>query len=158
MARFDIVLNDGRVMDPESGTDRVANVGISDGTIQAITGESLEGNDSINATGLVVAPGAIDLHSHGQDDENYRIQARDGVTTALELEGGVLDIDEWYGEREGTAVINFGASVGHIPVRKKVMSDPATDLLPIGDGAYKEATETQIEEMQGLFIYTADTG
>ena len=73
MARFDIVLNDGRVMDPESGTDRVANVGISDGTIQATTEESLEGNDSINATGLVVAPGAIDLHSHGQDDENYRI-------------------------------------------------------------------------------------
>lgn len=150
MARFDIVLSDGRVMDPESGTDRVANIGISDGTIQAITGEPLEGNDSINATGLVVAPGAIDLHSHGQDDENYRIQARDGVTTALELEGGVLDIDEWYGEREGTAVINFGASAGHIPVRKKVMSDPATDLLPIGDGAYKEATEPQIEEMQGL--------
>ena len=96
MALYEIVIENGRVIDPESGTDRVANIGISDGTIQAIIGEPLEGNDSIDASGLVVAPGAIDLHSHGQDDENYRIQARDGVTTALELELGALDIDEWY--------------------------------------------------------------
>ena len=150
MSVYDIVIQNGRVIDPESGTDMVANVGITDGTIQAITGEPLEGNDSIDATGLVVAPGAIDMHSHGQDDENYRVQARDGVTTALELEAGVLDIDEWYGEREGKALINFGASVGHIPVRMKVMNDPATDMLPIGDGAYKEATEAQIEEMKEL--------
>ena len=150
MSVYDIVIENGRVMDPESGRDRVANVGITDGTIQAINGEPLEGNESVDASGLVVAPGAIDLHSHGQDDENYRVQARDGVTTALELESGVSSIDEWYGEREGKALINFGASVGHIPVRMKVMNDPATDTLPIGDGAYKEATEAQIEEMKGL--------
>ena len=150
MSVHDIVLANGRVMDPESGTDRVANVGITEGTIQAITGESLEGNDSIDASGLVVAPGAIDMHSHGQDDENYRVQARDGVTTALELEVGVLEIDRWYEEREGKALVNFGASVGHIPVRMKVMNDPATAVLPIGDGAYKEATEAQIEEMKEL--------
>ena len=150
MATFDIVLTNGRVMDPESGTDRIANVGITDGTIQAITGEPLEGNDSIDATGLVVAPGAIDMHSHGQDDENYRVQASDGVTTCLELELGVSDINGWYAEREGKALTNFGASVGHIPVRMKVMNDPAPDMLPIADGAYKEATEAQIEEMKEL--------
>ena len=150
MSVYDIVIENGRVMDPESGTDRVANVGITDGTIQAITGEPLEGNESVDATGLVVAPGAIDMHSHGQDDENYRLQARDGVTTALELEVGVLDVDRWYEERVGKALVNFGASVGHIPVRMKVMNDPATDMLPIGDGAYKEATEDQIEEMKEL--------
>ena len=129
--------------------DRVANVGITAGTVQAITGELLEGNDSIDAAGLVVAPGAIDLHSHGQDDENYRIQARDGVTTALELELGVLDVDRWYGEREGNALINFGASVGHIPVRMKVMNDPGF-MAPVADAAYKEASELQIEEMKNL--------
>lgn len=150
MAVYDIVLTNGRVMDPESETDRVANVGITDGTIQAITGESLEGNDSIDASGLVVAPGAIDMHSHGQDDENYRVQASDGVTTCLELELGVLNIDKWYGEREGKALTNFGASVGHIPVRMSVMHDPAPEMLPIADGAYKEATEAQIEEMKEL--------
>jgi dihydroorotase len=149
MSVFDIVLTGGRVLDPESGRDGIANVGISDGTIQAITNEPLEGRDSIDAAGLVVAPGAIDLHSHGQDEENYLVQARDGVTTALELEAGVLDIDDWYGEREGRALINFGASIGHIPVRMKVMNDPGA-MLPIADAAYSAASPEQIEEMKRL--------
>ena len=149
MSVFEIVLNGGRVIDPESGRDEVANVGISGGTIQAVTNEPLEGRDSIDASGLVVAPGAIDMHSHGQDDENYSVQARDGVTTALELEAGVLDIDDWYGERDGKTLINFGASVGHIPVRMKVMNDPGS-MLPIADGAYSAASPEQIEEMKGL--------
>ena len=149
MAGYDIVLANGRIMDPESAMDRVANVGITDGTVGAITGESLDGTDSIDATGLVVAPGAVDLHSHGQDDENYRVQALDGVTTALELELGVLNVDEWYGEREGRALINYGASVGHIPVRMKVMNDPG-GMAPVADGAYKAASESQIEEMKDL--------
>ena len=149
MAVYDIVLSNGRIMDPASGADLVANVGITDGSVQAITGEPLEGNDSIDATGLVVAPGAIDLHSHGQDDENYRIQARDGVTTALELELGVLDVDRWYADRNGKALINFGASVGHIPVRMKVMNDPGF-MSPVADAAYREASELEIEAMKGL--------
>ena len=149
MSVFDIVLTGGRVMDPGSGRDEIANVGISDGTIQAITNEPLEGLDSIDATGLVVAPGAIDMHSHGQDEENYRVQARDGVTTALELEAGVLDIDDWYGEREGKTLINFGASIGHIPVRMKVMNDPGA-MLPIADAAYSAASPEQVEEMKRL--------
>ena len=149
MSVFDIVLTGGRVMDPGSGRDEIANVGISDGTIQAITNEPLEGLDSIDAAGLVVAPGAIDMHSHGQDEENYRVQARDGVTTALELEAGVLDIDDWYGEREGKTLINFGASIGHIPVRMKVMNDPGA-MLPIADAAYSAASPEQVEEMKRL--------
>ena len=149
MSVFDIVLTGGRVLDPDSGRDEIANVGISDGTIQAITNEPLEGLDSIDAARLVVAPGAIDMHSHGQDEENYRVQARDGVTTALELEAGVLDIDDWYGEREGKTLINFGASIGHILVRMKVMNDPGA-MLPIADGAYSAASPEQIEEMKRL--------
>ena len=149
MSVFDIVLTGGRVMDPGSGRDGIANVGISDGTIQAITNEPLEGLDSIDAAGLVVAPGAIDMHSHGQDEENYRVQARDGVTTALELEAGVLDIDDWYGEREGKTLINFGASIGHIPIRMKVMNDPGA-MLPIADAAYSPASPEQVEEMKRL--------
>ncbi len=149
MPTFDMVLTSGRVMDPESGRDEIANVGIYGGSIQAITREPLQGDDSIDASGLVVAPGAIDMHSHGQDSENYEVQARDGVTTALELEAGVADIDRWYGEREGKALINFGASIGHIPVRMQVMKDPG-EMLPVADGAYKEANEAEIEEMKAL--------
>jgi N-acyl-D-aspartate/D-glutamate deacylase len=77
----------------------------------------------IDAKGLVIALGFIDLHSHGQDEENYRYKARDGVTTALEMEVGVSPLVAWYARREGKAVINFGATVGHIPAKMAVMRD-----------------------------------
>jgi N-acyl-D-aspartate/D-glutamate deacylase len=83
---YDVVLSGGRVMDPESGLDAVRNVGIQGRRIAAISERPLQGTTVIDAKGMVVAPGFIDLHSHGQDDENYRYKARDGVTTALELE------------------------------------------------------------------------
>jgi len=120
---YDVVISNGRVMDPESGIDAVRNVGISGGKIRAISSSALKGKQVIEAKGLVVAPGFIDLHQHGHDGENYAAKAHDGVTTALELEVGVADIDHWYGEREGKALINFGASVGHIPARMAVMHD-----------------------------------
>ena len=90
----------------------------------------LRGKVEIDATGLVVAPGFIDLHSHGQTPENYRYKAMDGVTTALELEVGVSPVGEWYAAREGKALINFGASAGHIPARMAVMKDTRRPSFP----------------------------
>ena len=89
------------------------------------------------------------MHQHGQDDENYRAKAHDGVTTALELEVGAADIDRWYTEREGKAVINYGASVGHIPVRMAVMHDPG-QFLPSGDAAHREATPEEMDQIMSL--------
>jgi dihydroorotase len=142
-ATYDTVILNGRVMDPESGTDAVRNVGIQGGKIAAITTEAIRGRNTIDAHGLVVAPGFIDLHSHGQDDENYRYKAMDGVTTALELEVGVGDVDRWYGEREGKALINFGASAGHIPARMALMHDTG-GLLPRDRAINTSATPEQI--------------
>ena len=116
---YDVVIANGRVMDPESGFDAVRNVGISGGKIRAISTEALKGKQTIDAKGLVVAPGFIDLHEHGQEPRNYQYQARDGVTTSLELEAGTADVDSWYAAREGKSLINFGVSIGHIPVRTK---------------------------------------
>ena len=147
---YDLVIANGHVMDPESGLDAVRNVGISGGKVHVVSSSVLKGKQVIDAKGLVVAPGFIDLHQHGQDAENYAAKGHDGVTTALELEVGVADIDRWYGEREGKALINFGASVGHIPVRMVVMHDPG-QLLPSGDAAHREATPAEIEQiMTGL--------
>ena len=146
---FDLVIANGRVMDPESGLDAVRQVGIADGSIAAVTEGPLTGRDQIDATGLVVAPGFIDLHSHGQDEENYAVQARDGVTTALELELGTDDVERWYGEREGRPVINYGASVGHIPTRMRVMNDPGP-MLPVADASNRAATDAEVEEMKQL--------
>jgi len=146
---FDLVIAGGRVMDPESGLDAVRNVGIRGGKIAAISTGPVAGKQTIEARGLVVAPGFIDLHQHGQDAENYALKAADGVTTALELEVGVADVDRWYGEREGKARINFGASAGHIAVRMAVMHDPG-ELLPRGDAAHKVATTAELEEISAL--------
>jgi N-acyl-D-aspartate/D-glutamate deacylase len=146
---YDLVIANGRVMDPESGLDAVRNVGIRSGKIAAISAGPLAGKQTLEARGLVVAPGFIDLHQHGQDAENYALKAADGVTTALELEVGVADVDRWYGEREGKARINYGASAGHIAVRMAVMHDPG-ELLPRGDAAHKVATTGELDEIRAM--------
>src|SRR3981189_265043 len=132
---YDIAIANGRVMDPESGLDAVRNLGIRSGKTAALAAASLNANSTIDATNLVVAPGFIDLHEHGQEPRNYEFQARDGVTTSLELEAGTDDVDRWYALREGKSLINFGVSVGHIPVRMKVMGDPQGGMLPTGEAA-----------------------
>lgn len=148
-APLDLVILGGRVMDPESGLDAVRNVGIRDGKIVALTESSLQGRETINATGLVVAPGFIDLHEHGQAPRNYDFQVRDGVTTSLELEVGTADVEGWYAARQGKARINYGVNIGHIPVRMKVMKEPG-DWVPSGDAAHRAASPEEIKEMAEL--------
>ena len=115
---YDLVLAGGRVMDPESGLDAVRHVGIRDGTIAAISESPLDGETVVDVSGLVVAPGFIDLHAHGQDLFSSQLQAQDGVTTALELESGTGDVDEWYASREGKAAIHYGATASHGAARR----------------------------------------
>jgi dihydroorotase len=151
---FDVVIAGGRVMDPESSVDAIRNVGIRNGKIAAISERPLSGKTSIDAKGLVVAPGFIDPHEHGQDPRNYGFQARDGVTTSLELEAGTDDVAKWYAEREGKSLINFGVSVGHIPVRATVMSGASSDDLASGKQSasveelfHHPATPAQLDKM-----------
>src|SRR6267142_5575057 len=103
----DLAILNGRVIDPESGLDAVRNVGIRSGKIATISSNTLNATSTIDAKGLVVAPGFIDLHEHGQEPRNYEYQARDGVTTSLELEAGTDDADRRYALREGKSLINF---------------------------------------------------
>jgi N-acyl-D-aspartate/D-glutamate deacylase len=143
---FDLVIANGRVIDPESKLDGVRSVGITGQKIAAVSADRLTGRTAIDATGLVVVPGFVDLHAHGQAADVYRLRATDGVTTALELEVGAGDIDKWYREREGGQAINYGVSVGHIPVRMAVLGDPGT-FLPAGGGAHQPAAAAQIAEI-----------
>jgi N-acyl-D-aspartate/D-glutamate deacylase len=147
--RYDLVVQGGRVMDPESGLDAVRNLGIRDGRIEEISANTLVGERIVDATGLVVAPGFIDLHAHGQSEEAFRLMVQDGVTTAFELEVGTGDVSAWYGKREGGQILNYGVSIGHIPVRMRVMGDSG-DFLPSGPGGSERATEEQIAEMERL--------
>lgn len=156
-AEFDIVLANGRVMDPESNTDAVRYVGIRNGKIAAISVRPLRGREVIDVKGLVVAPGFIDLHAHGQDEENYRYKARDGVTTALEMEVGVSPVAAWYAEREGKSLINFGATVGHIPAKMAVMKDTGT-LLPRDNAMNRPATPDEVRKVTDLIKQGLDEG
>jgi N-acyl-D-aspartate/D-glutamate deacylase len=144
---FDLVILNGRVIDPESRTDAIRNLGISNGTIKAISTNNLAGRTVIDARGLVVSPGFIDLHQHGQDEENYRFKAMDGVTTALELEVGTGDVDAWYTQREQKSLINYGVSVGHLAARMAAMHEPVT-FLPTGEAARRPATDAEIDDMK----------
>src|SRR5580658_287987 len=93
---YDLVIAHGRVLDPATNLDAVRNIGIRAGKIAAISAGTLQGRSTIDATGLTVTPGFIDLHSHGQTPENYRFKGMDGVTTALEMEVGVSPVPQWY--------------------------------------------------------------
>ena len=143
---YDRVILGGRVMDPESGLDAARNIGLRDGRIAVITTQAITGRDTIDARGLVVAPGFIDIHAHGQTPETYRFYGLDGVTTALELELGTSDVARWYRERSTGQLINYGVSIGHIKVRMSVMHDSGT-VMPVSDGAYRAATSAQIREI-----------
>ena len=149
-ARYDLVIANGRVMDPESGLDAVRHVGIRAGTIGAIAEAPLLGTRVIDAANLVVAPGFVDLHEHGQQEEAYRMMVRDGVTSAFELEVGTGDVDAWYAAREGGQIVNYGVSIGHIPARMKVLGDPGTGLLPAGVGGSGVAGEAQMAAMEAI--------
>jgi N-acyl-D-aspartate/D-glutamate deacylase len=155
---YDLVIANGRVMDPESGLDAVRNLGIRSGKIAAISSDPLEGKQTIEAKGLVVAPGFIDLHEHGQEPRNYQFQAHDGVTTSLELELGTADVDRWYAAREGKSSINYGVSIGHIPVRTRILAKTtsegglggtgsAADIAAQDAAAHREATPQELVQI-----------
>lgn len=167
-AELDLVIAGGRVMDPETGLDAVRDVGVSGGRIVAISEEPLAGSDTLDATGLVVAPGFIDLHAHGQDSVSARLQALDGVTTALEMEVGVWPVAEWLESREGTALIHYGATVSHPGARMKLLAGidvghvptmPPTADNPFGsDLIYEELDEGRVLELSGLIEQGLDEG
>ncbi|HXV64438.1 MAG TPA: amidohydrolase family protein [Vicinamibacteria bacterium] len=165
----ELVLVGGRVMDPETGLDAIRNVGIADGSIVAVSEAPLEGNEVLDVSGLVVAPGFIDLHAHGQDPVSNRLQAQDGVTTALEMEIGVYPVGSWLASREGTAPIHFGATVSHVGARAKLMHDvdlgswamlppDSTFSLEHRDFAYSEASASQLDELKALMVRGLEEG
>src|SRR5579859_6560602 len=108
--QYDLVVEGGRVMDPETGLDAIRNVGIREGKIASISAAPLIGHRTIHAAGLVVAPGFIDLHQHGQELASQRVKAFDGVTTALEMEIGAADVAQFLKEKEGRSLIHYGTT------------------------------------------------
>ena len=123
----ELVLSGGRVLDPETGLDRQCDVGVDGRRITAVA-DALEGSVTVDVAGLVVAPGFIDLHSHAQTLPGRRLQACDGVTTALELEAGRAPVDLAYArEAQRGSPIHFGFSASWAVARMHVVADGALD-------------------------------
>ena len=124
----DLVIAGGRVMDPESGLDAVRHIGVRDGKVAAISERPLTGKIVLQAAGRVVAPGFIDLHSHGQTNQANEYQAHDGVTTALELEVGVPAVGELLKSRANNSILNFGATSSHGAMRAMSLREFASEV------------------------------
>ena len=150
-ARYDIVIHGGRVLDPETSLDGVREVGIRGHEIVAVSEQPLVGARVIDASGLIVAPGFIDLHQHDQSANGYRLKAMDGVTTALELEIGPPDVRKFLDERRNGALINFGTSASHPWARAAAFGQPSVEgaFVPsTGPATNNPATPEQIQRMQ----------
>ncbi|HDZ9270612.1 TPA: aminoacylase [Vibrio cholerae] len=131
---YDIVINNGRVMDPETNFDAVRNVGVKDGKIVVITEDALKGKQVIDAKGLVVAPGFIDTHFHFQMPIGYSLGLRDGLTSSMDFEMGCAGsyMEKWYKAREGVTQANYGCAVSHEFARAKVIDGSDGDYLKDG--------------------------
>ena len=163
---YDLVINNGRVIDPETDLDGPRHIGIRDGSIVAISEQPLESDVIIDARGLIVAPGFIDVHSHSPTVLGQHFNVLDGVTTQLDLEAGSFPVS-FYGEHlRAGAAINYGSSVGHFAVRIKVLEGidqpyifAGEKTVVMGSPAWmQEATAEQIEEMRLLLHKGLDEG
>lgn len=144
---YRLVLTGGRVVDPVAGVDAELDVAVEAGRIAAV-GPNLAGRVSLDASGCVVAPGFVDLHSHAQSLAGHRLQALDGVTTSLDLEAGVGLVDRAYADavREGRP-LHFGFSASWAAARMAVLAGVALDgrlrtvLAHLGDPLWQGGSD-----------------
>jgi len=160
-ATFDLVIRGGRVIDPETSLDAVRDVGITGGRIAAVSVEPLTGKDTIEARGLVVSPGFIDLHTHVNDAAMYRLAAQEGVTAAFDLEIGAPDVAAFLDARRGRTPINFGTSASHPWARVRAFGGaaPADAIVPASQpGTETVAGEAQRQAMLARLEHEIDAG
>ena len=155
---YDLVILNGRVIDPETKTDSILHIGVNGQSIEKVSPVILRGTKTIDATGKTVSPGFIDLHTHSPFPLGESFQVRDGATTLLDLEAGAYPYMEYGYHIKDSARANFGASTAHGFARIKVIegknqayitSRDLQGMVP-GEAFTKIATSEQIEEMRKL--------
>ena len=154
---YDLVISNGRVIDPETKLDAIRSIGIRDGVIAEISRGPLNGDKTVDASRLVVAPGFIDIHTHSPTPIGVKFALLDGVTTQLDLEAGAYPVSAYGYLLEGKSPINFGNSVSHMAIRVKVMQgqdapylfSPEGGIVP-GAAFSERATPAQIERMREM--------
>jgi N-acyl-D-aspartate/D-glutamate deacylase len=162
----DLVLKGGRILDPETGTEVVGDVGITGGVITAVSQTAITGRRDIDVSGLVVAPGWIDLHSHVDDIAGHRLQAADGVTSVLDLEVGSSPVGVAYAAAaaEGRP-LNYGFSASWQQARVETVAGIpagggiAAYMRHVGNPAWQvAATERQVAALRELLGHDLAAG
>jgi hypothetical protein len=111
-------------MDPESRSEAIADVLVRDGVVAEVGPQLAQPADAsvVDVSGLVVGPGFVDLHSHVHSVAGHRLQAMDGVTTALDLEAGLMPIGRAYAEAAAAGrPLNYGFSASWAAARAQVL-------------------------------------
>jgi N-acyl-D-aspartate/D-glutamate deacylase len=160
-APFDLVIRGGRVLDPETGLDQIMNIGIAGDRIARVSADPMTGVRTVDARGLVVAPGFIDLHQHAQDESSGVLKAFDGVTSGLEMEIGVPDVKAFLERKSGHSLINYGTTASHSAARAEAFGQPLapTDLIPAsGKAANEPATPAQLAQIESRLGSELDAG
>lgn len=131
----DVVFTGGRVIDPETGFDRVANVAIVGGTIVEISDQPIEATRTIAIDANVLSPGFIDILSYEPNGYGEWWKVADGVTTNVGMHGVRVPATEFYDEWTTAGVpINFGGAVHNSEIRETLGlgrdegADPTTIL------------------------------
>ncbi|WP_326953676.1 amidohydrolase family protein [Amycolatopsis sp. NBC_01286] len=140
------LLRGGRVVDPGTGFDGVADVLLDDGKVAAV-GSGLDAPAVVDVSGLVVGPGFVDLHSHVHSVAGQRLQALDGVTTALDLEAGLMPLERAYAEAAAAGrPLNYGFSACWAAARAQVLAGIEPDaqidsgLAVLGNPAWQRSS------------------
>ena len=147
---LDVAILQGRVMDPESGTDAVLNVGVRGTKIVEITDQPLEATQVIDAQGMVVAPGFIDILARLRpEEENQLYKLMDGFTAVVSMHGGRVDLDSYFEAfQQAGSYVHYGTTVGHGDMRDHLgLTDP-----------FQAASREQIRQMQDLAREAFDQG
>ncbi len=175
---FDLVIANGRVIDPASGFDGVLDIGIDGGLITAIAPPPMKARELINAGGQVVAPGFIDILSYEPNPFGIWFKAADGVTTNLAMHGVNNYANAFFDDFEGNTPVHFGGAFHQHFLRNedlglKPEEAPTPELITefselarfnIGNGfagvafspEYSPGTST--EELDGLAAVLAELG
>ena len=151
---YDLVILNGRVMDPETKFDKVSNVGIKGDRIVKITEEKITGKKTIDAKGHAVVPGFINTHSHSFGGFDQKMMAHDGTTTILDTESGVADAELFYSKYQGKSFLNFGSGMGHEEIRRVIMDEVPIEIA--SDPTYILQSRALAEKEDGHASWALD--